>query len=249
MKFRSELRGSCLALAVALSLLAAPNARAASIHYGDFSDIPPGSVTFLDVTESSITDLLPLYGAPTAIADSLDFDPMGFGASSVGGVADITDGQLNFGLWSETGMSSISFSEAGDFSLAGSGTAATQTLAGLNVLVDILEVDGVVLDEAIQVGGNVTFLADLANDAGVVVPWSLGLVIDLTGALLEQQVEFRVGVTHAEVALDNQLLALSEAGSAAFIAKKDFGVSVPEPSSLLLGVLVLAAVLREGRRS
>lgn len=246
---RPLLRLSCLALLAGLSLLGARNAQAASICYGDFSDIPPGTVTFKEVQESSITDSVPLFGAPTVIADTLDFDPIGFGASSAGGVPDITDGQLNFGLWSDTGMTSISFSEAGDYTLAGAGTAATQVIAGLNVMVDILAVDGMVLDEAIQVGGNVTFMADLVNDAGIVVPWSLGLVIDLAGALLDEQMDFQLGVTHAEVVLDNQLLAFSELGSVAFIAKKDFTVTVPEPTSLLLGSLALLALLRPMRRA
>jgi hypothetical protein len=60
--------------------------------------------------------------------------------------------------------------------------------------------------------------------------------------------------TRAEVVIDNQLLALSELASAAFIAKKEFTFEVethlspnPEPSTFLLvlsGAGLFAAVRR-----
>ncbi|HEX3358193.1 MAG TPA: hypothetical protein VHS31_14570, partial [Tepidisphaeraceae bacterium] len=48
------------------------------------------------VTESSMTDAVPLYGSPTVTGDSMSFTPSGFGSFSQNGGLDITDGQLVF---------------------------------------------------------------------------------------------------------------------------------------------------------
>src|SRR5438270_709188 len=78
-------------------LAAGPAAHAATINYGDFP-VPPAGITFQQVTESSGTDPVPLYGPPTPFVVGLDFDPTSFVSSSTNGAADITDGQLNFGI-------------------------------------------------------------------------------------------------------------------------------------------------------
>src|SRR5690242_20438421 len=84
-----------LGLAVCASLLGLISsvANAASISYGNFA-APPATM-FLNVTESSGTDAVPLYGPPAPFATGLDFDPQ-MVAFYAGGAADVTDGQLNF---------------------------------------------------------------------------------------------------------------------------------------------------------
>src|ERR1051325_10776345 len=140
-------RNISLATAYMLGLLFAgifsATSQAASINYGNFGPIPPG-VAFLSVTESSGTDSVPLYGPPTPFSVGLDFDPIGFTAtSSGGGSPDITDGQMNFTLMGNpfTGIGTISLFEAGDHTLAGVGTAATSTFAGAILRATITQIN------------------------------------------------------------------------------------------------------------
>jgi hypothetical protein len=76
--------------------------------------------------------------------------------------------------------------------------------------------------------------------------------LDIAGQLGPNQ-----RATRVEIVIDNQLIALSEgpvpsvggAGTAAFIAKKDFALKfnfVPEPSTLGLAVALIGALRRRG---
>ena len=49
----------------------------AAINYGSFMGT---DVTYVDVTESSATDPVPLFGAPSVSGNSIDFNPVGFDA-------------------------------------------------------------------------------------------------------------------------------------------------------------------------
>lgn len=221
--------------------------------YGNASDIPPGVVLYTNVTESSTTELVPpaRFGAPTVSVNTLDFDPVSFGANATSGAADITDGQLNFGIKTlpGTGLTSLLFTEGGDYSLVGAGTAATQVIAGVSARVTIQAVDGIMLATPIVVFGSSSVDYDLAANAGVLQGWNNGLLVEFGPALVLAGIDFESGVTMAEVAVDDQLIAISQPTSIAFIAKKDFVVTpggdletneIPEPTSALIGVLALA---------
>jgi len=229
------------ALVLLVAVAAAHPAFAASISYGNFGPVPPG-VTFQDVRESSGTDPVPLYGPPAPISVGLDFDPANFVATASGHAQDITDGQLNLTLTSGPGVSisSLNLFESGDFTLAGSGTSATQVLAGAILRVTVTQINGVDVTPIILSPTNVSVSFNLAANPGVVQPWSLGTGLNIAGQLGPDQ-----RATQLEVVIDNQLLAFSECGSLAFIAKKDFGIQVgtvvPEASTvlLLLGALVV----------
>jgi hypothetical protein len=233
-------------------LLTAGPAAAASINYGDFDDIPPGTVMFLDVTESSGTDPVPLFGSPSVLGNVLSFDPNGFAASAAGGSADITDGQLNFTAEALSGyaMESLTVSEFGDYTLAGAGTTVTSVVVGIVAFATITEVDGAPITP-FTVNASMSQQFDLVNDPGIVVPWSGGLSIDLNQALADEGLSYNLGVTEFDYVMNNQLLAFSEPGTIAFISKKGFGISletrVPEPSTFTL-VLGGLAMLRRRRR-
>lgn len=235
--------------------LAATTAQAASINYGDFSDIPPGAVMYQDVTESSGTDAVPLFGAPSITEDTLDFDPKGFVAFAGSGGSDITDGQLNFSIetFPGTGISSMLFREGGDYSLLGTGSAATMIAGGISVRVEIIEVDGVALPSPIDVLASASFTANLVGSPTALSPWSNVLFVDFGPALAN--IPHNLGVTKANVVLDDLLAAISEPLSTALIAKKDFtiiptieGNPIPEPASLALFTLGAACVFRRGNR-
>ncbi len=242
-------QGAC---ALTLAVVAFGSAGAAPINYGDFSG---ATISYLQVTETANTpgDTEPLFGAPEIEgADSLDFDPSGFTATSTGGPLDITDGQLNFEIEAApgTGLTSLLISEAGDFSFFGFGGVGTTASAGQFVRIDIMEVDNVVLAVPLVLIASGGFSSDMAATGGATLApleWSFDVLADFTTVL---PAGFTLGVTRAEVVINNQLATNSEEDSLAFIAKKDFTITpsgvnpnavVPEPGTL--GLLALAGMM------
>ncbi len=247
------------AAAVCALLVAAP-IQAAPINYGDFDDFVGGGVVeYQDVTESSVTDPVPLFGVPEVTVNELDFDPAAFGSSSGGSTVDLTDGQLNFDfeLLAGAGLTSLIIDEGGDFTLFGAGTAATSVAYGLYAAVTVTEVDGVSITP-FTVSGSTSVTEDLVTSPGLNQPWSLGLFLDLGAALVGNGYSgFTEGVTAGEFVLNNTLVATSEVGTLAFIAKKDLSIIpggdlvpddvIPEPTTLALVLIGAAASLRARR--
>ena len=222
-------------VALLLAVLAAP-AAAVPINHGNFVGI---TVKYLQVIEDSLTDTTPLFGAPTLSGETLNFNPVGFGASSTGGLApDITDGNLTFTVEAKPNrfIDQLLFSEAGDYTIFGSGTIATAATVSAPVFIDIVEVDGISINP-ISLQLQMTFSPsggtyDLINDPGFGVTWNGSLGVDLTQALIDANEPFVSGVTKVDVDLDNILTAISEPGSSATIGKKDvkgFSVTGGDP--------------------
>ena len=249
--------GFLTAAVSAVALLAYSNtASAVPINYGDFIG---NTVDFIQVTEDSGTDTTPLYGAPTVSGDALDFNPVSFNSSSTGaGGVNITDGTLTLMMMAQAGnfIDAIEFDEAGDFTLAGlAGTAFASVTA--NFLLDIQEVDGVGITP-IDISTAMVFTPSngdfdlIADGPGPLVDgaWSGFLMVDITQALIDNNIPFVNGATKVSVTFDNTLTTLSQNGTSAFIAKKDVGgvgiTVVPEPASLAL--LTLGALAMMGRR-
>lgn len=223
--------------------------QASPIMYGDFDG---GTVMYTDVTETANTDPMagPMFGPPELRGAELDFDPMGFIATSMGGPFDINDVQLNYGLMTEagSGLTALEISEGGDYSFAGVGGAGTSVTAGVGVWIEILEVDFQPLPIPIMQFYSTSFMTDLASEpsnAGL-KPWTLGLTADLA-ALIGPNYQY--GVTKANVVINNQLITNSEPDSLAFIAKKDFKLNpviVPEPATA--AIMLIAGMLVVSRR-
>jgi hypothetical protein len=249
-------RVATFVLLTAILVALAPSlALATSINYGNFP-VPGTGVMFLNVTESSGTDAVPLYGPPVPFAVGLDFDPKSFVASGTGGGADITDGQLNFTVMGSVGpggtgvgINDISLLEKGDYTLVGTGTPATQALAGAIISGKITEVDGVPLMSPVPFSNNGSVGFNLIANPGIVQPWSLGFGYPIAAALTANNIPFTIGATKVDITINNSLVAISEAASVAFIAKKDFVIGIipkphgsPEPSSLVLASLAAVAL-------
>ena len=261
--FTSHRCGTAIVCLSILGLAFSPAVlHAVPINHGDFSGT---TVDFLDVTEDSNTpgDVPPLFGAPTVTGDSLDFNPVGFSASASGASGvDQTDGQLSFMIVAKSGkgIQTITLSEAGDTGLAGFGTDATYTGVRANVFVDILELNNAVITP-INVMGSMTFTPSggafgLATDGGggptFNSTWTGGVLIDVGSLVPPNSV-----VTKVKVNLDNTLTALSEDGTSAFIAKKDFDglvitvdeMVIPEPTTAILALSGMLALTCSRRRS
>ena len=244
----------CLLFGAAASI-----ATAETIDYGDFTG---PDITFIGVTEDSITDGLPLFDEPTLAGNSLVFNPASFEAFSEGGGIDLTDASLTMEIRStnELGMSAINITEGGDFVVDGIGSDNTFVQIAAPVWVTIIEVDGLSIDpilitgslEITPNGGNFQ-LVDGGN--GVGSTWEGHLTVDLDAALAAAGIDGAATATRVLFNMDNTLIASSEDGSVAFIKKKSaiIGITpiVPEPSSIVLvgfGLLTLAGGLWRRRK-
>ena len=242
-------RAVLLVLCAALVMLMAVSASRAAgiISYGNFGPVAPG-VSFLQVEESSATDTPPLFGPPTPFSVGLDFDPQTFAAFASGGSQDITDGQLNFTVSTAPGLgvATLNLFEAGDFSLVGSGTTLTSDFAGAIIRATVIEINGAPVAPISLAPSNASVGFNLIANPGVAQPWSLGIGMNIGGQLPQGQ-----RATKVKISINNQLIALSEQASAAFIAKKDFRIDfglVPEPSAALLGLGAVGLVGMNRRR-
>ena len=211
---------------------------AAPINYGDFSDIPPGSVMYLDVTETANTpgDSGPVVGAPMISGNSLSFDPTSFEVAATGGI-DPTDVQLNFTLMAagRAPISSIELSASGVYSLQGSGSDATRVGYALSMAsVTVLEVDDVQLASPVTLPCASSSSSDhLGNGQDTATPWSIGLSYDVSAALTQAGIAFSRGATKIQFALDTMLISIGDPNSSASISVDSFGVEVnPTPDPL-----------------
>lgn len=256
--------------AIAISLSVA-SSHAAPISYPDMMG---NTVIYQNIREAanSAGDAAPLFGAPSVSGDSLDFDPVGFGASVIGPGVDITDGNLAFMVKAKAGnaINNIQIQESGDTTLVGFGTDTTFTSVTMRGVLNINEVDFVGIN-TISMPISITNFSPSGGTYGLGTDggggplfssgWNGSLLVDLTtsnpavaAALASQGVVPQLGVTKISVNFNNTLVAIGQTGTSANIAKKDNGIiirtNIPEPTSCLLAVFGLAlcgVAARRGR--
>ncbi len=240
---------------VVLALFAASQASASPINHGNYN-IPSQGISFNNVTESSGTDPVPMFNAPSPFVVGLDFNPTAFTSVAVSGGGDATVGQLNFtikGLSNANGLvgiDAINLFETGDYSLVGGGGSGTAVFAGVSLLATITEIDGVAVAPF-----NLPTINDSFNDslpsAALSTPWSLGLSLNVAAGLIAQGYPASANATQVDVAVINTLISTSEPGSVAVINKSDLkidlgteiiGNPIPEPTAALLAAIATGLI-------
>jgi hypothetical protein len=267
---RSTSRRSAIQAAAWFAVFAlVPVAEAAQINYGTYSGT---HVNYVNVTEDSgASEALPLFGPPTVTGNSIDFNPIGFDASSSGAGSDLTVSNLVFQITAKSGsrIDTVTMSEGGDVTLAGNvapgsmGTAAAVFASGV---LDIHEVDFVGINH-ISVPFSMTFNPSggtyfLGTDGGggpiFNTQWTGSVTLDIDAILTANGIAG--DATKVSIDLNNSLAAVSQTGTSAVIEKKDFGGltihvagstaipgPIPEPASLMLAGVGVMGLLRRRR--
>jgi hypothetical protein len=251
-----------LAAVVAASLL---SAFAAPSRAAIFSYAPPpligNQVTYPSVSESSSTSSTPLYGAPTVSGNNLVFSNLNFSAISTNAspALDFVDGQLNFTLQSDPGsfLQTLDLTEFGDYNV--SATPANPAAVNFaeayenDVQITVLAVNGVALNTPLV--NNTSDMMMISPDGGQYETDVTPSTGNFTGTA-DANLAALFGsnqITEIAVSFDNQLLAESQLGGIADIAKKGFdvvpgtGPNVPEPSSASLVLFAVGMGLKRRR--
>lgn len=223
------------------------------------------------VTSGIVTPGFPAVpcSACAIAGDSLDFNPVGFSAHSSGGGADVTDGNLSLVATAKPGLglTNLLIQEFGDTALAGFGSDATFTAVTLTGILNISQVGGSGINAAAlpfsltafnPSGGTFGLGSDFGGGPGGSLAWNGSLLIDLTtnnpavaAIYAAQNLTLNSPVTKVSLNFDNTLIAISQQGTSALIAKKDHVIittNLPEPSSIILVFVALVGTLLARRR-
>lgn len=224
-------------LPVLLVLAVCQLARAGSVDYGDFVGINPGQVDFLGVTESSITDAVALYGAPTRLGNGLVFFPAAFRSRSENGAADTTSGTLTMRIRADAGffLEVITIKENGGYELTGVGTPSTSaTINGLCTITDVSPATHGFFSDSLYVTPAPVYSLPTHSDDEFVST----ALIDLTG----------LQITEVMLNFNNNLQTTAEQGTTSEIEKRYVEIFVPEPATIGLLLAAAAALCRRLRR-
>jgi len=250
-----------LALAGSVPLLGAAMPLRASIFTYAPPTLPGSTVNYTSVSESSSTNSTPLYGTPTVSGNNLVFSNLNFAAVSTNAspALDFVDGQINFTMQTDPGdyLSTLNLNEFGDYNV--SSTPANPAAVDFvkvypeAVQIEVLAINGVAL--ATPLVDNTSVVMSYSPDGGqyqTVLTPSTGSFTGTASANLAALFGSS-NITEIAVSYDNELLAESQLGGIADIAKKGFsvtpGVTVPEPSTVALAMLAAGALLLKRRRA
>lgn len=234
--------GRIVLVALVLTLLAARSSPASQVNYGTFSAT---HFNYVNVTEDSGADEpLPLFGAPTVTGNSMDFNPIGYDASTTGAASDPTNSNLVFMVTAKSGsrISSITLSEAGDTTLGGNvtpGSMGTSSAVFGSGVLDIHEVDfsginhiSVPFAFTFSPSGGTYFLGTDGGGGPIFnTQWTGSVTLDVDAILIANgftippgAVDPDGGATKVSIDLDNTLQAVSQTSTSSLINKTDFSV-------------------------
>ncbi len=210
----------------------------------------PGPVVVQDgvydnVVETSITDPLPMFGAPSAGVDNVMTFPMpSFIATASNNASDLSAGALEFTFDADPGklISTVSIFESGGYGITGGAGGSVSVAGALTVrYFDDLTQQFVTLADPIHI---VVSPGGLPGGAFPVDGTGTGTWL---GAALIDLADLGIQTSSVIVAMDNTLAASALAGGTATISKDELTVNttiIPEPASLVLMGLGLAMVVK-----
>jgi hypothetical protein len=233
-----------LALGVAIVLGNMGYAQAASLPH-------PGPVVVQDgvydnIVETSVTNPLPMFGAPSAGAgNTMTFPMPSFTATASDNAVDLVAGALEFTFDADPGLfvNTLSIFESGAYDVTGAG--GTVSVSGALTLryFDDLTQQFVTLADPIHLvvsPGGVPGGAFPVDSTGMGT-WLGAALIDLGGLGIQS--------SHVILAMDNILAASALPSGTVTISKDELTINttlIPEPASVALMGMGLALIFRRG---
>ena len=124
-------------------------------------------------------------------------------------------------------IESLHIGGRGDATLFGSGAGAQIRFSTGLTRISVLELDGRPLATPISLpAASSSGLYTIVDNPGQLQPWSLSLEYDIDAALANADVDFKFGATKLSIVLESALSATSGQSSIAYVANKDFHLTV-----------------------
>jgi hypothetical protein len=164
----SKMRRLMVCAAMSFAALQGRSAFAQILEQSNYGNFTAKNVQYQNVTETSTTNNSAVYGSPivTTASNSIVFPDSSFSAVSNngaagkgGGATDTTEGDLTSTVQAGYGYKflGLNFTEDGDFTLSGTGTAATNVSITAPITVKILALNGTPLGTPISDPTTITF--------------------------------------------------------------------------------------------
>jgi len=262
------------ALLSATALVALASVANATVN--NYGNLAGPNIMYLNVVETATQFPGPmpptLLGAPQLAGDSLDFNPLAFAGSVQNNDFLVQDAQLSIDTIMTNSplgqISKLTINEGGGFIVVGGPGAAIARASLITAPVLVAQVNGGPAPTTVTITPTLTFSntpsgpvtvtqnansIQFASNGGVANgSWGITATYDVAAAIAAAGYPAGSRVTKlGTLAIDNQLVRDTDLNSFSYIDKKFFNITVtaiPEPSTVLLGLMGGVGLLIGGRR-